>query len=254
MRHRSNYTVSRKPIHGFTLIELLVVIAIIALLLSMLMPSLQRAKAQARQVRCLANSRQMGLALYMYADDYNGHVVQTRLYAGPGDPYRNGWQSNLTPYLDTSKTMQRVASLTPEKRIMYNSIWNSKKLFCPEEKLPSTPGWPATYGIHWGSSVWRMYGIDYNRGWGLIDADTSKTRKLANVRPSTIVFCDTRSVEYFYSQFYRIMAGGNYGGVDLYMPVRHPLGYCGTFADGHGRTIPKEVIQDDVTNPMWRAR
>jgi len=56
---------------GFTLIELLVVIAIIALLVSMLMPSLRQAKELARQSACMAHMRQVGTALSMYIPDFD---------------------------------------------------------------------------------------------------------------------------------------------------------------------------------------
>ncbi len=61
---------SRFP--AFTLIELLVVVAIIAILLSILLPSLERARAQARQLLCLTNERTQGQAAYNYASDNDG--------------------------------------------------------------------------------------------------------------------------------------------------------------------------------------
>lgn len=56
--------------HGFTLIEVLVVVAIIALLISILLPSLSIAKEKSRQAVCLSNLHQIGLSLQMYLDKY----------------------------------------------------------------------------------------------------------------------------------------------------------------------------------------
>ncbi len=59
---------------GFTLIELLVVIAIIALLVSILLPSLQRAKSLAKTASCLSNMRNIGTGLAMYVTEFNGII------------------------------------------------------------------------------------------------------------------------------------------------------------------------------------
>ena len=75
MRKRSNCTQHPKTIHGFTLIELLVVIAIIALLLSIILPSLNMVKRKAAAAACLANVRQMSLAWYMYQDQNDGKIM-----------------------------------------------------------------------------------------------------------------------------------------------------------------------------------
>ena len=62
----------RRP--GFTLIELLVVIAIISLLVSILLPSLRQAKWLARVAACGATQRSLGLAIHMYAGEYDGYL------------------------------------------------------------------------------------------------------------------------------------------------------------------------------------
>ena len=73
---------------AFTLIELLVVIAILALLVSLLMPSLRQAKQLAKDVRCKTNQRSVALAIVMYTKDYDEYFPYNR----DGSPALRWWE------------------------------------------------------------------------------------------------------------------------------------------------------------------
>jgi prepilin-type N-terminal cleavage/methylation domain-containing protein len=89
---------------AFTLVELLVVIAIIALLISILMPALNKAREQGRRAKCLANLHAIGLAIQLYAMDHKDMLV-------PGD-FWCGWDV-WSQVADNSSTISATMKYRP---------------------------------------------------------------------------------------------------------------------------------------------
>jgi prepilin-type N-terminal cleavage/methylation domain-containing protein len=91
---KAHASVVFSPTRGFTLIELLVVVAIIALLISILLPSLQNAREQSRAAVCLTRQKALGLAMHTFTVEHQGYYPDANYwfyrYGAPGQPGRFG--------------------------------------------------------------------------------------------------------------------------------------------------------------------
>jgi prepilin-type N-terminal cleavage/methylation domain-containing protein len=154
---------------GFTLIELLVVISIIALLLSILMPALQRAKDSAKAVVCLANSKQMGYAISLYAENNKGWLPQ----AGD-DRFGPGFGTAIRPYL----------AIDESKNVINPLSGGSKYMWCPSQKQQY--GF-ASYGLNYIN----VFSIDSNGSWGSPSLDRSS--RFDKVPKATFLISDSSS-------------------------------------------------------------
>jgi prepilin-type N-terminal cleavage/methylation domain-containing protein len=91
---------------AFTLIELLVVIAIIAILAAILFPVFAQAKLAAKKSRALAQMKQLGTAIYIYAADYDDYFVPSSvrlLVPDPADPNPSIWPPKVLPYVKSKE-------------------------------------------------------------------------------------------------------------------------------------------------------
>jgi prepilin-type N-terminal cleavage/methylation domain-containing protein/prepilin-type processing-associated H-X9-DG protein len=208
---------------GFTLIELLVVIAIIAILAAILFPVFAKAREKARQTKCTSNLKQYGMAMSMYAADWDG-LVLTYL--------SDGGSTELTL-----------------PRIMYNSgyIGNYDVCICPSYRpyrwvkngsLYVTYGFNSQLATNSPCSVKVTYPIAY------------RYLKMYNVdQPSQlIVFADSAGVDpersTYQQQFYSFSLSPGEGLIHM----RHNglANIC--FADGHVAACDTGKIKDALLN------
>jgi prepilin-type N-terminal cleavage/methylation domain-containing protein/prepilin-type processing-associated H-X9-DG protein len=127
---------------AFTLVELLVVIGIIALLISILMPALSRARRSAQEAACLSNIRQITMAMINYANENKGHTMPIDHSTG------NYWHHHLAKYLNDANYAEDAD----------NPNRNTTNVFlCPEAANrgdgmgTATTSWHYFAGGGWGS-------------------------------------------------------------------------------------------------------
>jgi prepilin-type N-terminal cleavage/methylation domain-containing protein/prepilin-type processing-associated H-X9-DG protein len=128
---QSNPSVRPAGLRAFTLIELLVVIAIIAILASLLLPALARAKQKALIAKCLSNHRQLTLAWVMYASDYSGVLVENNPLGS--QPYVSG-QAWIMGDMQVLPDMTNLVDIINAKLFPYSESPGIYK--CPADVLP----------------------------------------------------------------------------------------------------------------------
>jgi prepilin-type N-terminal cleavage/methylation domain-containing protein/prepilin-type processing-associated H-X9-DG protein len=192
-----------RPIGGFTLIELLVVIAIIAILASMLLPALAKAKTKAQGVHCMNNTRQLALGWRMYCDDADEKVPFAYAPKGsPNAPYawvvgeldysganRSNWdvnedlaQSPLAPYIGRNYAIFKCAA---DKSAVKPTSGEFRGQSVPRVRSLAMNAWVGgNQGEHtwFGGSEWRMY----RKTTDLVDPGPAQTWLLLDEREDSI--------------------------------------------------------------------
>ncbi len=129
---------------GFTLIELLVVIAIIAVLMSILLPSLWLVKRKAASAVCLINSKNLSLGWNMYQDENDGRIMSATMEARDDDNTKVGWiglpraeDGSVIPHSDLRRTAPPVTDEDEIRGIQAGKLFpymkNADAYHCPAD-------------------------------------------------------------------------------------------------------------------------
>jgi len=148
--------------HGFTLIELLVVISIVALLIALLLPALAAARETGRQVACLSNLRQWGVAVNLYMSEFDGYLPFDRHLVGTSaaaDPTPGVWFNALPPYVQAPSYATYYTGNVSAKEYAAAHIW-----WCPSARSKYGVGGTTAAGNAFDYSMNEVLDGTHHRG------------------------------------------------------------------------------------------
>lgn len=208
---------------GFTLIELLVVIAIIAILASMLLPALSKAKAKGQATLCLSNYRQLQFCWQMYHEDFNDHLPPNETILSGG---REGANASARSWLK-GNAYTDIGTTNIEAGVLFPYNKSAKIYKCPADKSTVRDEGKIPRSRSVSMSMYMNHNPD-----PLDRTCWHKSSQIKDPPPSqAMVFVDESEGSIENSRFY-LEQPGVWIWVD-FVSLRHSNGAVLSFADGH---------------------